>query len=298
MHKGLYQPDQFRDNCGFGLIAHMQGQSSHHLLGTAIEALTCMTHRGGINADGRTGDGCGLLLQMPDQFMRAIVRDELGGELPAQYAVGMIFCGRDEAAAQRMRAAFAAALADQQLPLLGWRQVPVDDSVLGPLALSSRPAVSQVFVDGSQWDEQQLAIRLFYVRRRVELALQAEADFYICSLSARVISYKGLMMPADLTRFYPDLGDERMHTAICVFHQRFSTNTLPRWPLAQPFRLLAHNGEINTITANRNWAQARRNKFANPLLPDLDSLAPLVNVTGSDSSSMDNMLELLLSGGM
>jgi len=298
MHKGLYQPDQFRDNCGFGLIAHMQGQSSHHLLKTAIDALTCMTHRGGINADGRTGDGCGLLLQMPDQFMRAVARDELGQELPSRYAVGMIFLGKDEAAQQRTREAFAAAAADQGLSVVGWRQVPIDESVLGPLALSSLPAISQVFLGGEGLDEQQFAIRLFYVRRKVEIALQSEADFYVCSLSANVISYKGLMMPADLPSFYPDLGDERMQTAICVFHQRFSTNTLPRWPLAQPFRLLAHNGEINTITANRNWAQARRTKFANPLLPDLESLAPLVNVTGSDSSSMDNMLELLLTGGM
>src|SRR5690606_12246692 len=154
------------------------------------------------------------------------------------------------------------------------------------------------FPGGEGLDEQQFAIRLFCVRRKVEIALQSEADFYVCSLSANVISYKGLMMPADLPSFYPDLGDERMQTAICVFHQRFSTNTLPRWPLAQPFRLLAHNGEITTITANRNWAQARRTKFANPLLPDLESLAPLVNVTGRDSSSMDNMLELLLTGGI
>ncbi|MFA5678781.1 MAG: glutamate synthase large subunit [Pseudomonas sp.] len=298
MQAGLYQPDQFRDNCGFGLIAHMQGQASHHLLATAIEALTCMTHRGGINADGKTGDGCGLLLQMPDQFMRAVANDELDIELPARYAIGMVFTGEDAAAQKRAQDAFAAAIAEQQLTVLGWRRVPVDDSVLGPLALSSRPAISQVFVGGEEWDEQQFAIRLFYVRRKVEIAMQGEADFYICSLSARVISYKGLMMPADLTRFYPDLADARMETAICVFHQRFSTNTLPRWPLAQPFRLLAHNGEINTITANRNWAYARRNKFANPLLPDLDSLAPLVNTTGSDSSSMDNMLELLLCGGM
>ena len=298
MQTGLYQPDQFRDNCGFGLIAHMHGQASHLLLKTAIEALTCMTHRGGINADGKTGDGCGLLLQMPDRFMRSVAQDELAVDLPGQYAVGMVFADGDPAAQQRARAAFDVAVADQQLSLLGWRQVPVDDSVLGPLALSCRPAISQVFIGGEGLDEQQFAIRLFYVRRKVEIAMQAEADFYICSLSARVISYKGLMMPADLTRFYPDLGDERMETAISVFHQRFSTNTLPRWPLAQPFRLLAHNGEINTITANRNWAHARRNKFANPLLPDLDSLAPLVNVTGSDSSSMDKMLELLLSGGM
>ena len=298
MQTGLYQPDQFRDNCGFGLIAHMQGQASHHLLQTSIEALTCMTHRGGINADGKTGDGCGLLLQMPDTFMRSVARDELALELPVRYAVGMVFSGVEPAAQARARAVFDAVVAELQLTVLGWRQVPVDDSVLGALALSCRPAISQIFIGGDGFDEQQLAIRLFYVRRKVELAMQADADFYICSLSARVISYKGLAMPADLSRFYPDLDDPRMESAICVFHQRFSTNTLPRWPLAQPFRLLAHNGEINTITANRNWAHARRNKFANPLLPDLDSLAPLINTTGSDSSSMDNMLELLLAGGM
>ena len=298
MKAGLYQPEQFRDNCGFGLIAHMQGQASHHLLKTAIEALTCMTHRGGINADGKTGDGCGLLLQMPDRFMRAIAQDELAVSLPQQYAVGMIFSGASEQAQQRAHQAFATALADQQLLSLGWRQVPVQPDVLGPLALSSQPHIEQLFISGEGLDEQQFAIKLFYVRRRVEIAMQDDPDFYVCSLSAKVISYKGLMMPADLDSFFPELGDPRMETAISVFHQRFSTNTLPRWPLAQPFRLLAHNGEINTITANRNWAHARRNKFTNDLLPDLDSLAPLVNVTGSDSSSMDNMLELLLAGGM
>ncbi|WP_193073203.1 glutamate synthase large subunit [Pseudomonas sp. FME51] len=298
MKAGLYQPDQFRDNCGFGLIAHMQGQASHHLLKTAIEALTCMTHRGGINADGKTGDGCGLLIQMPDRFMRAVAQDELAVDLPQQYAVGMVFTGASEQAQQRAHQAFATALADQQLLPLGWRAVPVESSVLGPLALSCQPHIEQLFISGEGLDEQQFAIKLFYVRRRVEIALQDDPDFYVCSLSAKVISYKGLMMPADLDKFFPELGDARMETAISVFHQRFSTNTLPRWPLAQPFRLLAHNGEINTITANRNWAHARRNKFVNELLPDLNSLAPLVNVTGSDSSSMDNMLELLLAGGM
>ncbi|MEJ6654449.1 MAG: glutamate synthase large subunit [Pseudomonas sp.] len=298
MKAGLYQPDQFRDNCGFGLIAHMQGQASHHLLETAIEALTCMTHRGGINADGKTGDGCGLLIQMPDRFMRAMAQDELAVDLPQQYAVGMVFTGASEQAQQRAHKAFSSALADQQLLPLGWRTVPVESSVLGPLALSCQPHIEQLFISGEGLDEQQFAIKLFYVRRRVEIALQDDPDFYVCSLSAKVISYKGLMMPADLDKFFPELGDARMETAISVFHQRFSTNTLPRWPLAQPFRLLAHNGEINTITANRNWAHARRNKFVNELLPDLDSLAPLVNVTGSDSSSMDNMLELLLAGGM
>ena len=298
MKAGLYQPDQFKDNCGFGLIAHMQGQPSHHLLLTAIEALTCMTHRGGINADGKTGDGCGLLIQKPDQFLRAVAKDTLGATLPEQYAVGMVFMGAEQSASAAARQAFEAALEDQGLPLVGWREVPVDSSVLGPLALSSLPRIEQVFVSGEGLDEQQFGIKLFYARRKAEIAMQADADFYVCSLSHKVISYKGLMMPADLGKFFPDLSDERMETAISVFHQRFSTNTLPKWPLAQPFRLIAHNGEINTITANRNWAQARRNKFTNDLLPDLESISPIVNVTGSDSSSMDNMLELLIAGGM
>ncbi len=298
MKAGLYQPDQFKDNCGFGLIAHMQGEPSHHLLLTAIEALTCMTHRGGINADGKTGDGCGLLIQKPDQFLRAVAKEALGSELPEQYAVGMVFMGAEQAASTAARQAFEAALEDQGLPLIGWREVPVDSSVLGPLALSCMPRIEQVFVSGEGFDEQQFGIKLFYARRKAEIAMQADQDFYVCSLSHKVISYKGLMMPADLGQFFPDLSDERMETAISVFHQRFSTNTLPKWPLAQPFRLIAHNGEINTITANRNWAQARRNKFTNELLPDLESISPIVNVTGSDSSSMDNMLELLIAGGM
>ncbi|MBQ0778294.1 MAG: glutamate synthase large subunit, partial [Pseudomonas sp.] len=298
MKAGLYQPDQFKDNCGFGLIAHMQGEPSHHLLLTAIEALTCMTHRGGINADGKTGDGCGLLIQKPDRFLRAVAKESLGTELPEQYAVGMVFMGVDQAASATARQAFEAALVDQGLPLVGWREVPFDSSVLGPLALSCMPRIEQVFVSGEGLDEQQFGIKLFYARRKAEIAMQADQDFYVCSLSHKVISYKGLMMPADLGQFFPDLSDERMETAISVFHQRFSTNTLPKWPLAQPFRLIAHNGEINTITANRNWAHARRNKFTNEMLPDLESISPIVNVTGSDSSSMDNMLELLIAGGM
>ncbi|UAW98722.1 glutamate synthase large subunit [Halopseudomonas nanhaiensis] len=298
MKAGLYQPDQFKDNCGFGLIAHMEGQPSHHLLQTAIEALTCMTHRGGINADGKTGDGCGLLIQKPDSYLRAVAQEDLSVTLPEQYAVGMIFMSADQAATDAARQAFAKAFEEQGLTSLGWRPVPVDESVLGPLALSCMPRIEQVFVSGEGLDEQQFGIKLFYARRRAEVAMQGDENFYVCSLSHKVIAYKGLMMPADLGRFYPELSDERMETAISVFHQRFSTNTLPKWPLAQPFRLLAHNGEINTITANRNWANARRNKFTNELLPDLESISPIVNVTGSDSSSMDNMLELLITGGM
>ena len=298
MSAGLYHPDEFKDNCGFGLISHMQGEASHHLLLTAIEALTCMTHRGGINADGKTGDGCGLLIQKPDLFLRAKAKEHFAVDLPQQYAVGMVFLNQDPSRAAVARENMNREILAAGLQLIGWRTVPVDSSVLGRLALERLPQIEQVFIGGEGLDDQAFAIKLFVARRRSSVANAADTDHYICSFSSKTIIYKGLMMPADLQQFYPDLGDERLQTAICVFHQRFSTNTLPKWPLAQPFRFLAHNGEINTITGNRNWAQARRSKFANELIGDLDELGPLVNRVGSDSSSMDNMLELMVTGGM
>ena len=296
--RGLYRPEEFRDNCGFGLIAHIQGESSHRLLQTAIESLTCMTHRGGIAADGRTGDGCGLLLQMPDAFMRAEAKAMIDVDLREHYAVGMLFLSRDEALQQASREAMEAALTAEGLPVFGWREVPIDESVCGEIALDQLPRIEQVFVDASGVDHEHCLGKLFTARRRAEMALASDRDFYICSLSDRVLSYKGLVMPADLERFYPELKNPSLETAICVFHQRFSTNTLPRWPLAQPFRMLAHNGEINTIEGNRSWSRARSAKLDSPLLPDLQALAPLVNTEGSDSSSLDNMLELLTTGGV
>ena len=296
--RGLYRPEEFRDNCGFGLIAHIEGEASHRLLQTAIESLTCMTHRGGIAADGRTGDGCGLLLQMPDTFMRAEAKSLLGVDLGQHYAVGMLFLSQDPALQQTARDAMTQALTDEGLAVFGWREVPIDQSVCGEIALDQLPRIEQVFVDANGIDHAHCLGKLFTARRRAEMALVDDPDFYICSLSDRVVSYKGLVMPADLERFYPDLNDPTLETAICVFHQRFSTNTLPRWPLAQPFRMLAHNGEINTIEGNRSWSRARTSKLDSPLLPDLQSLAPLVNTEGSDSSSLDNMLELLTTGGV
>lgn len=298
MKTGLYHPEEFKDNCGFGLIAHMTGQPSHHLLQTAMQALTCMTHRGGINADGKTGDGCGLLMQKPDQFLRAVAQEHFAVELPRQYAVGMVFFNQDPVKAQAARANMDREIVNAGLKLVGWRKVPIDTSVLGRLALERLPQIEQVFIGGEDLSDQEFAIKLFSARRRSSVANAHDADHYICSFSHKTIIYKGLMMPRDLAAFYPDLGDERLQTAICVFHQRFSTNTLPKWPLAQPFRFLAHNGEINTITGNRNWAMARRTKFANDLIPDLEELGPLVNRVGSDSSSMDNMLELMVTGGI
>ncbi|GIS01573.1 MAG: hypothetical protein CM15mP103_01240 [Gammaproteobacteria bacterium] len=296
--RGLYRPDEFRDNCGFGLIAHIEGEASHRLLQTAIESLTCMTHRGGIAADGRTGDGCGLLLQMPDAFMRAEAKAVLDVDLGEHYAVGMLFLSRDEALQEASREAMEAALTAEGLPVFGWREVPIDESVCGEIALDQLPRIEQVFVDASGVDHEHCVGKLFTARRRAEMALASDPDFSICSLSDRVVSYKGLVMPADLERFYPDLNNPSLETAICVFHQRFSTNTLPRWPLAQPFRMLAHNGEINTIEGNRSWSRARSARLDSPLLPDLQALTPLVNTEGSDSSSLDNMLELLTTGGV
>jgi len=298
MSAGLYRPEDVRDNCGFGLIAHTSGDASHRLLQTAIESLTCMTHRGGIAADGRTGDGCGLLMQMPRPFMRTLAQECFQQELGDNFAIGQIFLSTEPARAEAARAATEAALSEQNLAVVGWRTVPTDSSVCGEIALDTLPRIEQVFIDAGGVSDVELSTRLFVARRKAEMANEGDADFYICSLSGRVISYKGLVMPVDLPRFYHDLGDERLTTAICVFHQRFSTNTMPRWPLAQPFRLLAHNGEINTIEGNRNWAEARTACFETDRLPGIKEIAPLVNRTGSDSSSLDNMLDVLLTGGV
>ncbi|HEY7773132.1 MAG TPA: glutamate synthase large subunit [Marinagarivorans sp.] len=298
MNTGLYRLDEFKDNCGFGLIAHLKGQASHNLLLTAIESLTCMTHRGGIAADGKTGDGCGLLIKKPDSFLRTVAKDDAGFELSELYAVGAFMLSKKNAASDAAKKVILAELAKEGFADVAWRKLPTNSDCLGPIAKESEPDFYHLFVNTSGADEQAFSAKLFLVRRRIEKALAEDPDFYVASLSSAVVSFKGLMMPVDLPKYFPDLGDQRMETAICVFHQRFSTNTLPRWPLAQPFRMLAHNGEINTIVGNRNWALARTPKFQNDLLPNLDEVAPLVNRTGSDSSSLDNMLEVLLTGGM
>lgn len=294
----LYDPSLEKDNCGFGLIAQMEGQPSHKLVRTAISALDRMTHRGGIAADGKTGDGCGLLLQKPDSYLR-IIAEENNFNLGKQYAIGMIFFSQDPIKAQSAQEIVNKELAQETLTVAGWREVPTNTEVLGPIAKNSVPNIQQVFISApAGWRERDIERRLYIARRRIEKQITEDKDFYICSLSTQVMVYKGLCMPADLPRFYLDLADLRMESAICLFHQRFSTNTQPRWPLAQPFRYLAHNGEINTIEGNRQWAKARAYKFASPLLPDLQTAAPFVNETGSDSSSLDNMLDLFLAGGM
>ncbi len=293
----LYDHNVQKDNCGFGLIAHQQGETSHKLIKTAIAALDRMQHRGGIAADGKTGDGCGLLLQKPDSFFRAVA-EENNWKLGRKYAVGMIFLNQDPIEAANTKKILEEELSQETLTIIGWRTVPTDISVLGEVAASNLPVIEQIFVDAPPgWRNRDLERRLYMARRRAEKRITDE-KFYIASLSCLVTIYKGLMMPVDLPNFYLDLADIRMQSAICVFHQRFSTNTSPQWHLAQPFRYLAHNGEINTIKGNRQWSRARTHRFKSPLLPDLQDAAPFVNESGSDSSSLDNMLELFLAGGM
>lgn len=294
----LWDSSQVKDNCGFGLIAHMKGEVSHKLVRTAIGSLARMSHRGAIGADGRTGDGCGLLLQKPESFFEGVA-EEAGWNLGGRYGVGMIFLSRDPEIASSAKRVVEEELQRETLTPVGWRAVPVKSDVLGELARQSLPEIVQVLFNSPfGWGSKDLERRLYMVKRRIEKRLTSDPDFYICSLSNLVIVYKGLCRPVDLPEFFPDLADYRMQSAICLFHQRFSTNTQPRWELAQPFRYLAHNGEINTINGNRQWARARQYKFQSPLLPDMGEAAPFVNEIGSDSSSLDNMLELLLAGGM
>lgn len=294
----LYQPDVFKDNCGFGLIAHTHGEASHDLVQTAIHSLSCMTHRGGVAADGKTGDGCGLLIATPKVFFKKIASDN-GFTLNEIFAVGTVFVNLDKALAQHSQDTLSQAIEAQGLLVAGWRDVPVDLSIVGDIARESLPGFKQILVNCPiNMDEATFNRKLFVARRKAEIELKDDPLFYVTSLTSQMVIYKGLVMPADLPAFFLDLQDERLASHIVVFHQRFSTNTLPRWPLAQPFRYLAHNGELNTIDGNRDWAVARTPKFVTDLIPELQQLQPLVNRVGSDSSSLDNMLEVLVSGGM
>ncbi|HHL45543.1 MAG TPA: glutamate synthase large subunit, partial [Gammaproteobacteria bacterium] len=295
---GLYRPSFEKDSCGFGLIAHMDGVPSHWLVQTAVDALTRLTHRGAVAADGKTGDGCGLLMKTPDRFMRAVAGEE-GVHLAEHYATGIVFLNQMPELADQARTRLEQELIAEGLEVAGWRTVPTDNAACGEEALKSLPLFEQIFVNAAAgMDEVSFERHLYIARRRTEKAIASgDETFYIPSLSSRVVSYKGLVMPANLPVFYRDLNDERLESALCVFHQRFSTNTWPEWRLAQPFRYLAHNGEINTIQGNRNWSMARGHKFKTPHIP-MPDVRPLVSMTGSDSSSLDNMLEALLAGGM
>ena len=295
---GLYDPAFERDSCGFGLLADLHDRPARALVADALAALARLAHRGAVGADGRSGDGCGLLMRRPEAFLRALA-DEAGLDVGPRFAAGSVFLPREAGAAARCREELAAQLQARGLAVAGWREVPTDPSACGPIALAGVPRIEQVFVrlGADARSAADLELALFLARRHAEQALAAQPGFHVLTLSAASLGYKGMVLPDALAAFYPDLARADLASSAVLFHQRFSTNTAPAWALAQPFRLLAHNGEINTIEGNRHWALARAARWRSPRL-DFATLQPLVSQHGSDSQSLDNMLEALLAGGM
>ena len=296
---GLYRPQFERDGCGFGLIAQMDGLPTHWLVQTAVRSLSNLTHRGAIAADGKTGDGCGILLRTPDRFFRTAA-DQENIPLAKRFAVGMVFQNTDTEKARTAQAIVEQELRRQNLEAVGWRSVPIDPEALGESARAAMPNIEQVFVNQpANFSSSQFELRLYAARRAAEKKIALDdPQFYICSLSSKMIVYKGLVMPENLTTFYPELDDPGLESSLTVFHQRFSTNTAPTWNLAQPFRMLAHNGEINTIQGNRNWCIARSPKFSDSLHENVEELLPVVDYESSDSASLDNMLDFFVTGGI
>jgi len=298
---GLYDPAFEHDACGIALVADLHGRRSHALVGQALSALEHLAHRGASGAEAATGDGAGILVQVPHRFLQA----ELSVDLPepGAYAAGMVFLPTDPDDADKARRRIEELAAEEHLAVLGWRPVPVDPSGIGASALRTMPSFEQVVVaraDGAPAaaagvpDALALDRLAFCLRKRVE----HEVGVYVPSLSARTMVYKGMLTPGQLAGFYPDLGDERFESALALVHSRFSTNTFPSWPLAHPYRYLAHNGEINTLRGNRNWMRAREALLASDLIPgDPSRLFPICDPEGSDSASFDEVLELLHLGG-
>ena len=302
--QGLYEARREHDACGVGAVVNISGQRDHTIIERARQVLTNLLHRGAAGSDESTGDGAGILFQIPHDFFAAEA-DRLGFQLPPaeHYGVGMVFGLQDPQLRQQCDQTLGEAVAHYGLTVLGWRDVPCRNETLGALAKASEPTVAQVFIAGNGLSGQDLERRLFLARKRAERLArerfgEAVSDFYICSMSSRTIVYKGMFMAPQLFAYYPDLADERMVTALAIVHQRYSTNTFPSWRLAQPFRFVAHNGEINTLSGNANRMQAREQQMASPVLgEDLTDLLPVLTPTGSDSAAFDNALELLVQAG-
>ena len=295
---GLYRPDDIRDACGFGLIANVAGKPSHEILVRALRALNSMTHRGGVGGDANTGDGCGVLMSKPDSFLRGEAKRLFGTELTHAYAVGSVFLNPDPQLAAAARSELETEIRAQGMRVVGWREVPTRPEVLGEMGRATMPRIEQCFINAGRMPSNRMRACLYMARRRAEERLENDPHFYVASLRRRAVLYKAMATPAQLPRLYPDLTNPELQTSICVFHQRFATNTMPDWQLAQPFRLLAHNGEINTIQGNRLWAKARHHSVHSELLPKLAELAGPLQEGKSDSASMDEMLDLLQAGGM
>ena len=299
---GLYDPSHEHDSCGVGFIAHLDGQSRHSIIQEGIQVLKNLQHRGAVGGDSLTGDGAGIMCQIPDAFFRREIKSFTLPEVD-QYAVGMTFLPSDEPAASVCMQTVESIAAENGFRLLGWRNVPVNGACLGELALSTEPVVKQFFVAPSAKQKDCSQKNLYILRRLIEKSLETVTDldisqFYICSLSHNVIVYKGLLTGDQMEAYYPDLCDDYFTSPYSIVHSRFSTNTLPEWRLAQPFRYLAHNGEINTVKGNINRQRAREGYMSSQVLgDDLQNITPIIDETGSDSAIFDNVLELFTMAG-
>ncbi|MBX3287391.1 MAG: hypothetical protein KF703_18735 [Actinobacteria bacterium] len=297
--QGLYDPAFEHDACGVAFVVDLHGRASHDLVEQGITALVHLDHRGASGAETNTGDGAGILVQVPDAFYRAVA----GVELPpvGHYATGIAFLPGSDAQVASAVAAVDKIVASEGLEVLGWRDVPVVPDSLGTGALGAMPTFKQVFLagPGGAYEGLDLERRAYLVRKRVEHEIGADDDrVYFPSLSSRTVVYKGMLTTPQLRDFYPDLADERFESALALVHSRFSTNTFPSWPLAHPYRYLAHNGEINTVKGNRNWMRAREALLRSDLFPgDIDRLFPICTPDASDTASFDEVLELLHLGG-
>ncbi len=293
---GLYDPSFEHDSCGVSFVAHLKGVASRQLVDTALTALTNLDHRGATGAEPDTGDGAGILVQVPDRFLRG----ELGDILPpvGEYAVGLTFLPVETLAAEKAQAAIENIVDDEGLRVVTWRDVPVRPDCLGVTARSVMPRFRQLVVaDDGGAAGIDLDRKTFIVRKRIEHELDDDIATYLPSLSARTLVYKGMLTTPQLAEFYPDLTDERFESALVLVHSRFSTNTFPSWPLAHPYRFVAHNGEINTVQGNENWMRAREAMLASPDLPGVERAFPICTPGASDTARFDEALELLHLGG-
>ncbi|HEX3007292.1 MAG TPA: glutamate synthase central domain-containing protein, partial [Bacteroidales bacterium] len=295
---GLYRPEFEHDNCGIGLVVQINGNKSHNIVEGGLQVLENLNHRGAESADNETGDGAGITVQIPHEFilLQGIAVPERG-----KYGTGLMFLPKDNKEAEVCESILADLIKKEGLNLLAIRNVPVNSSILGSISRSSEPAVKQIFISGIN-DQEELERKLYIVRKKVEKAIAASTltnkrAFYIVSLSTKSMIYKGMLTSLQLRTYFPDLTNENFTSSIALVHSRFSTNTFPTWDLAQPFRLLGHNGEINTIKGNRFWMQARESVLSSNLLGDLKDIYPIIEAEKSDSASLDNVLEFLIQAG-
>ncbi|MDD4954242.1 MAG: glutamate synthase central domain-containing protein, partial [Candidatus Omnitrophica bacterium] len=304
--QGLYDPEFEHDSCGVGFVCDIKGRKSHRIIADGLEVLARLAHRGATGADPATGDGAGILIQMPHKFLKHVCQ-EAGISLPDQggYGAGLVFLPQDEKYREFCKDVFLEKAHREGLRILGWRQVPVDHSGIGKLARKTQPAIEQVFISSGSGIKEEIDFerRLYLVRKQVEntvgaLGLREKSSFYITNLSCRMLSYKGLLMPQQVEGFFPDLKDPYLESSLCLVHSRYSTNTFPTWDLAQPFRFLAHNGEINTLRGNINWMRAREGLLESEVFgKELKKLFPVIVPGGSDSAAIDNVFELLVLSG-